>query len=245
MGLIRHASVSHIVAVAAVLTVAVPAQAARRAAVPVGRAQIGPRPLPGFRDRVFTRGNLPAHLKARVARLQVHGNGGTYSTASGDSVQVLTSPQYVFDATVNQSYADFLGSLVHGSELESLTLYAAPFAEMQDICGSGAWACYADNLIVTTGDGPPADGVTVGDLVAHEYGHHVADHRLNDLGPAVDWGPEYWATYEEVCYRQDQGRAFPGDEGEHYALNPGEAWAETYRLMNGSQEPWDSSDKSF
>src|SRR3954452_22947763 len=110
MGLIRHASVSLIVAVATILTVAVPAQAARRAAVPVGRAQIGPRALPGFRDRVFTRGNLPARLKAR--RLAVHGNGGTYSTAGGDRVRVLTSPQYVFDATVNQSYADYLGSLV-------------------------------------------------------------------------------------------------------------------------------------
>jgi hypothetical protein len=36
------------------------------------------------------------------------------------------------------------------------------------------------------------------------------------------------------------GTAFPGDEGRHYTLNPGEAWAETYRLLNYEKQAWPS-----
>jgi hypothetical protein len=35
-----------------------------------------------------------------------------------------------------------------------------------------------------------------------------------------------------VCRRAADGTAYPGDEGDHYELNPGEAWAETYRLVD-------------
>jgi hypothetical protein len=35
-----------------------------------------------------------------------------------------------------------------------------------------------------------------------------------------------------VCAREAAGTAFPGDEGENYANNPGEAFAESYRVMN-------------
>src|SRR5207244_4852083 len=35
-----------------------------------------------------------------------------------------------------------------------------------------------------------------------------------------------------ICARAAHGLAFPGDEGAHYALNPGEAFAETYRMLN-------------
>jgi hypothetical protein len=33
------------------------------------------------------------------------------------------------------------------------------------------------------------------------------------------------------------GVAYPGDEDQHYDVNPGEAWAETYRVLNG-QNPF-------
>jgi hypothetical protein len=35
-----------------------------------------------------------------------------------------------------------------------------------------------------------------------------------------------------VCAKVGQSLAYPGDEGDHYQLNPGEAWAETYRLLD-------------
>jgi hypothetical protein len=171
-------------------------------------------------------------------------NGGVYYTASGDPVRVYTSPRYVFDPAVNQGYADFLGELVHGTELRSLTVYIAPLAEMQRVCSPEADACYGNGLLVTTGDTPP-DGTPLEEIAAHEYGHHVASHRLNDLGSAVAWGPEYWATHEDICNREANGTAFPGDEGSNYSLNPGEAWAETYRVLNGGSAPWDRIDPSF
>lgn len=226
------------------LVLVAPAFGARRTAKPLTPGNLTSGRIVGLRDRVF-RGRAPSRVR-RLARTPA-GYGGQYLTPSGESVRVITSPQYQPNAAVNQSYADFLDSLVHGDELSSVTVYVAPYDEMQGMCSSDALACYfdADNLLVTTGDGSPQPGIQVEDLVAHEYGHHIANHRLNDIGPASDWGPEYWATYEQVCWREGQGTAFPGDEGANYALNPGEAWAETYRVLNGSQEPWDSSDPSF
>jgi hypothetical protein len=85
-------------------------------------------------------------------------------------------------------------------------------------------------MVVLTGD-PLPDGSSTEEAAAHEYGHHVAQNRRNDVGPAGDWGPEYWATYEHICELDGTG-AFPGDEGAHYDRNPGEAWAETFRVLN-------------
>jgi hypothetical protein len=75
-------------------------------------------------------------------------------------------------------------------------------------------------------------------ILAHEYGHYVADSRLNPPWSSFDWGPKRWATVENVCARTKQGSAFPGDESDHYSLNPGEAWAETYRLLNFQKLNW-------
>jgi hypothetical protein len=72
---------------------------------------------------------------------------------------------------------------------------------------------------------------------AHEYGHHVAANRANDPWQAIDWGPKRWAAYAGICGRVAAGTAFPGDEGENYVLNPGEAWAETYRLAVEARTP--------
>ena len=82
-----------------------------------------------------------------------------------------------------------------------------------------------------------APGETVADIapeevVRHEYGHHIAFNRLNAPWTAVDWGPKRWASAANVCARVARREAYPGDEGSNYALNPGEAWAEAYRLMD-------------
>ena len=66
----------------------------------------------------------------------------------------------------------------------------------------------------------------------HEYGHHVANHRLNAPWTAIDWGPKRWASAANVCANVSRREAFPGDQGSNYARNPGEAWAEVYRLMD-------------
>ena len=102
---------------------------------------------------------------------------------------------------------------------------------MQDLCGFRALGCYSGDEMVSLGE-PARDGTTPEEVVHHEYGHHVAYHRLDTPWRAVDWGPKHWASAATVCPRVSRREAFPGDEGSNYASNPGEAWAEVYRLMD-------------
>jgi len=87
-------------------------------------------------------------------------------------------------------------------------------------------------------------------VAAHEYGHHVAANRLNPPWVALDWGTKRWASYEGVCTRVAAKTAFPGDEGLNYSLNPGEAFAETFRVAfetggTGVGFTWPIVDASF
>jgi hypothetical protein len=92
--------------------------------------------------------------------------------------------------------------------------------------------------------GDDVPGYSVEQVLMHEYGHHVATNRSNAPWPAVTWGTKRWASYENVCTRTQQGVAFPGDEGDHYWQNPGEAFAESYMFLNAQRfgvalPPWD------
>ncbi len=92
--------------------------------------------------------------------------------------------------------------------------------------------------------------ITARSIVTHEYGHHLANSRSNDPWPAVDWGTKRWASYENICKRSKSGELFPGDESEHYEFNPGEDFAENYRVLNerrlGVEElPWQVVDASL
>jgi hypothetical protein len=75
-----------------------------------------------------------------------------------------------------------------------------------------------------------AAGVAPAAVAAHEYGHHVAANRVSPPRLVLDWGTKRWASYEGVCARVAAKTAFPGDEGLNYSLNPGEAFAETFRV---------------
>ncbi len=169
--------------------------------------------------------------------------GGPVTATDGEAVTVLVSDAYAVDPAIQQSAADFLTQLYHGDELSTLTLYLAPLDEVQSVCGSAAAGCYGAssgrNVIVSPGTDLP-DGTSVETILAHEYGHHVAESRDNAPWPAVDWGTKRWASYMNVCTRQVDGSAFPGDEGENYFLNPGEGFAESYRLLNFQRGGWES-----
>ena len=141
-----------------------------------------------------------------------------------------------------QAYGLLLESGLHSHEMSQLTVQIVRESEMAQICGRGALACYGwDEMVVTYGD-VPGSGVSVDEVIMHEYGHHLAAHRRNSIGRAVNWGPQSWASAESVCYRTDSGRLFPGDQFEHYWDNPGEGFAEAYaRYHFPTQQRWDYS----
>ncbi len=166
-----------------------------------------------------------------LARTAGDWRGGPITASTGDTVTVYVSDTYAPDQVTPQYWAEFLAHLTHGPELSTVKLYVAPFAEVTSMCGPQALGCYQDDEIVAIGE-PYVDGTTPEEIVRHEYGHHIAFSRTNPPWVAVDWGPKYWASSENVCSKVVQHLAYPGNESEDYQLNPGEAWAETYRLMD-------------
>jgi hypothetical protein len=170
--------------------------------------------------------------------------GGVYTAKSGAQVTVHSSGEYPVDEAANQAAADFVDSLVHGKEISAVNIYFAPPAEVGILCYSHEVdGCYfpATGELVTIGEDTPWS--TVEEVVAHEYGHHVANNRLNNPWPAITYGTKRWSTYEGVCQKEIAGSAFPGDEGDHYFQNPGESFAESYMHLNEAklglpETPW-------
>jgi hypothetical protein len=160
--------------------------------------------------------------------------GGTFTASTGEQVHIQVSDSYPQDPAVAQRWANFLAGLVHGAEISTVNVYLAPLDEVQRFCGRDALACYSpvSHQLVAPGDDPSSD-VSAEAVVTHEYGHHVAASRNNAPWPAVEYGTKRWATYEQVCARSRSGQLFPGaEDAVHYMLNPGEAFAETYRVLN-------------
>jgi hypothetical protein len=159
--------------------------------------------------------------------------GGTVAASTGEEVTVRFSDSYPQDPSLAQRWANLLASLLHGSELQSLVLYLAPLREVQSVCGQSALACYSpgQSLIVASADRVAPD-VTAESIVMHEYGHHVASSRSDAPWAAVDYGTKRWSSYLQVCAKSRAGQLFPGDESANYRLNPGEAFAEAYRVLN-------------
>jgi hypothetical protein len=146
-------------------------------------------------------------------------------------VDVRVSDALPIETSTPEGWAEFLTGLTHGSEISLLTTYIATLEEVQEICGTRALGCYSRDQMVSLGETTIPD-VSPEEVVRHEYGHHIAMHRLNAPWVALDWGPKAWASAADVCARVNRKEAFPGDEGSNYAQNPGEAWAEVYRLMD-------------
>ena len=160
--------------------------------------------------------------------------GGAYRTPSGESVTVYASNSYPVDPALGQRWADFLASLVHGSELSSIRVFLAPPAQVARICGTDAVACYsrAERALLAPGEDPDSS-LSAEAVITHEYGHHVAANRSNAPWAAIDYGPKRWASSIRVCARARSDELAPGAEDPvRYEVNPGEGWAETYRLLN-------------
>ena len=174
---------------------------------------------------------------AASARISATASAARYPIDDGSGATVAISVTAACELTCNavepQALADFLGTLIHGPEMELLTVQLDTPSQIEFDCGYGAEACYftSENKIVLSGNGEAApEGASREFILAHEYGHHVAHHRLSPapFPAAIDWGPPHWASLENVCQGARAGTLFPGNEGTHYFSDPGEAFAESF-----------------
>ncbi|HEU0245518.1 MAG TPA: hypothetical protein VFR38_00350 [Gaiellaceae bacterium] len=188
-------------------------------------------PAPATSARAIDSASDTTLRAERLARAAIAWRGGPITASTGETVNVLVSDALPVDTSTPEGWAEFLVGLTHGPEISLLTTHIAPLDEVQELCGSRALGCYARNQMISLGETIPS-GTTAEEVVRHEYGHHVAMHRLNSPWTAIDWGPKHWASAADVCARVTRKEAFPGDQGSNYARNPGEAWAEVYRLMD-------------
>jgi len=178
--------------------------------------------------------------------------GGQYRVSTGESVTVYASDSYPVDAALGQRWADFLGTLVHGSELSTVTVLLATPEQISRTCGSEAVACYSARgaQLYAPGEDPGSD-LSAEAVVTHEYGHHIAANRSNAPWLALDWGPKRWASAMQVCAKARRGVLVPGAEDPvQYTENPGEGWAETYRVLNEQkagrpETPWQIVDQAL
>jgi hypothetical protein len=167
------------------------------------------------------------------------------TTSTGEAVSIhLSKTLYLTpDSIVAQRWADFFGNLIHGPELSTLDAYFLTLKEVQSVCGPGALACYGGNRIFGPAQDPEFD-LSAESVVTHEYGHHVAAHRLNPPWEAIETGTKRWASYQSVCAKARKHVYFPGAEDQdHYFFNPGEGFAESYRVLNErraglTEAPW-------
>ena len=174
--------------------------------------------------------------------------GGVFRTASGESVTVHVSTSYPAEQASPQAWAEFFAGLTHGRELESVLVRVATPAEVEGLCRTRAAGCYRNRELVMPGE--LHDGIRPESVARHEYGHHIGANRSNAPWKAVDWGAKRWATAAGICRRWREGTAFPGDGGDRYRLNPGEAFAEAYRIhaerkAGAALDSWGVVDGSF
>jgi hypothetical protein len=175
--------------------------------------------------------------------------GGTYSVGNGEHVELHISTHYPQVDAVAQGWVHFFAGIPHGKELSLVQVYVAPLDEVEEMCfSSDVIGCYGRQTLVTVGDS--SAGIEPTAVAAHEYGHHIAANRDNAPWRALDWGTKRWASQMGICSRVASGIAYPGDEGSNYALNPGEGFAEAYRVLvetggTAVGYDWPSVDPSF
>lgn len=230
-------------AVPAVLGVlASPAAAVRPRVEPFDPARFGRAPVQ-IRDRVV-RGRMPG-LVVPKARVPAGPLQGRYYADGRYTVRVVLSESYEPDQQVLQSVASFLGTLLHGGEIAGVTVFLGSIEEVQLGCGAGAEACFnATNNMMLVPAAPPPSGIPREDILAHEYGHALANGRNNFPFPAVSFGTKRWSSYERVCPRFLRILIDPRARIT-YRTDPGEAFADSYRIVNGGNPALWVFDRSY
>jgi hypothetical protein len=149
-----------------------------------------------------------------LARISASATANRYPIdASGgetDAIAVTAACQASCTAADPRQIAAFLGTLVHGFEMELLTVQLDTPSQLEFDCGYGAQACYyggESKIVISGNDSPATDGASREFVLAHEYGHHVARHRETPrpFPVALDWGTARWSSYQNVCRRARAG----------------------------------------
>jgi hypothetical protein len=226
----RRPGAGALAGIAMILFLAAPAAAARVPGAPRSVFDVL-KPAVPLRDVVLKRPS------ASASRISATASAASYPIGDGDGSTVMVSVTSACQAACTAAdpleVAAFLGTLIHGPEIDSVTVQMDTPDQLAIDCGFGSQACYysGENQIVISGDPAPGpDGATRDFVLAHEYGHHVAQHRRMPapFPAAIDWGTERWSSYEHVCQGRRRGAYFPGDEGSRYPDDPGEAFAESF-----------------
>jgi hypothetical protein len=192
----------------------------------------------GFRDRILR------HPSPRARSAAASGTDLSLTTPDRLSVQVTISDRYGPTPTAQQAAqntVNLLASRVHGTELGALRVFIGPPDEIGSICGGQeALACYApgEQRMYAPGENPPSSPVPVEYIITHEFGHHIANHRRNALGPAFTLGPEYWADVAVHLRRRAEPIAgvLPRRRGRPLRGPPGSA-DRRYRRPRGDRGP--------
>ena len=198
---------------------------------PLVLADAGSPLEPQLRDTIVDRGSRSGDVGLRAA--------AQFMTPDGYAITVRWGDGGSYGPSEAQDIVDFLGTLLHGNEMRALSVFVATDDELQQICGGAAAACYSplDEELVVPGDPGGTAGFSREFLVAHEYGHHVANNRNNAPFPAFVFGPKYWATHERICPNVVAGRYEPLG---NYYKRPGEAFAEAFAFHHYPDEtPWE------
>lgn len=228
--------------IAMILTLAAPAGA-------TATLLPSPRGAPGVAEPASPRDVVLGNSTSRGTRISASAPVARYPLGDGSDATVAIGVTEACRATCTaadpQRIAAFLGTLIHGREVELLTIQVQTRQQIAYECGSGAQACYytGRNRIVIAGDDVPApDGASRDFVLAHEYGHHLARHRRSPrpFPAAIDWGTPRWSSHENICRNSRLRQVFPGSGGLHYFRDPGEAFAEAFARYHfpHSEVPW-------
>src|ERR1043165_5221306 len=79
---------------------------------------------PAFRDAILSPG------AARTMQAVAQWGGPTVATA-GETVNIFLSDSYPVDPNLQKQWADFMTSLVHGSELQTVAIHLLTLPEVQ------------------------------------------------------------------------------------------------------------------
>ena len=190
-----------------------------------------------FRDTILS-GSRRLQAATRAGRW-----GGATTANDGETVDIFVSDTYPVDPTVTQSFADFVVQLYHGTSCRRNLLHgSARGAAVRTPGGSRAVATTRSRRRSSF----PARTCRTRTGRRRRRCWCTSTVTTSRETARTRRGPP--RTGERSAGRPRSGSArgssaearFRATRGSNYLLNPGEAWAETYRLLNFDKQTWPS-----